>query len=160
MIDREIVVTIAGNPKTKGSMKCVGQNGHHQLVESHKSVGPWRATVLRVLRKVKTHGVKGQPIVVEATSTLKRPAYHYGTGRNAGIIKDRYLIVQPVEHGTGDVDKLARVYLDVLQQAKVLHDDCQVVELTTRKVYVDSKRPDALTYPGMLLRVTPLEDPC
>lgn len=172
MLAAELVVTIPGDPKTKGSLKCIGgRGGRHQLVESHKSSGPWRATVVGWLTKVVRTGkaspaVKGQPVGVEVTFTLPRPKSHYRTRRDpaTGVVhlttvKPAYVDAQPVNHGTGDVDKLTRLILDALQDAGLFPEDCAVVELTARKAFpvVDDRDPlDRLPYPGVRIRLYPL----
>jgi len=161
MLDREVWISIPGNPKTKGSMKCVGQNGMHKLVESHASATPW----LNLLsgwfgRKLASRkAVAGQPVGVECTFTLERPVAHYGTGRNRGILKPRFVDAQPVGHNTGDLDKLARVVADALQKAEILPDDSAVVELVARKAYVQvhpEKHSDVKPVPGVVVRIYPL----
>lgn len=162
MLDREVWISIPGHPKTKGSMKCVGRNGSHQLVESHKSAGPWLKLLTHWLGKRLSGrpAAAGQALGVEATFTLERPAYHYGTGRNAGELKTRYADAEPVGHSTGDVDKLVRVVLDALQAGDVIPNDSAVVELTARKAYVDHQaRPgsDVKSIPGVVIRLYPAD---
>lgn len=161
MLDREILVRLAGTPRTKGSMKCVGRRGKvaHVVVEDNKASTPYRERLAHAARQATQRGEKGQPIGVEVTSTIPRPAAHYGTGRNADQLKAS-APAYPIGHNTGDVDKLARLVLDALQDSGILPDDCQVVELVTRKGYPQpdliGRVPDAMPYPGTLLRVYPL----
>lgn len=161
MIASEIIVRLAGTPRTKGSMKCVGRRGKvaHVLVEDNKASQPYREKLAWAAKQAVQRGEKGQPIAVEVTSTIPRPAAHYGTGRNAQTLRAD-APAYPVGHNTGDVDKLARLVLDALQDAKLLPDDCQVVELVSRKGYPQpdliGRVPDALPYPGTLLRIYPL----
>lgn len=167
MLDRELVITIPGRPAPKGSMKCVGARGRlkHALVEDNKRSQPWRDTIALAVRRrwpAKQNAVKGQPLVAEATFTLPRPTYHYGTGRNATVLKPKHLDDLPVSHASGDVDKLLRLALDALQDTDVLPDDCAVVETIARKVYVHPEpRPgsDVLTYPGVVIRLCPVPYP-
>ena len=163
MIRHEIVATIPGDPQPKGSLKCVGKRGKrgHVLVEDNPQAGPWRVELVRVLRKTVQRGDKGQPITVEITSTLHRPASHYGTGRNLDRVKPS-APAYPTGHGTGDADKLARLVLDALEDVGILVNDAQVIDVTSRKTYaVDplsdpiNNVPDALPYPGVVIRVTP-----
>lgn len=77
-------------------------------------------------------GQNSHPMAVAVTFIAARPAAHFGTGRNAGVLKAS-APERPV--GRPDVDKLARAVLDALTEAGVWKDDCQVVELTGRKVY-------------------------
>lgn len=166
MLDRELVITIPGHPAPKGSMKCVGARGKvkHTLVEDNKRSQPWRDTIALWVRRrwpSDQYAVKGQPLAAEVTFTLPRPTYHYGTGRNAAVLKPAQVDAWPVGHSTGDVDKLLRLALDALQDTDVLPDDCAVVETTARKRFVHpSPLPgsDVLTYPGVVIRLYPMKD--
>lgn len=163
MIRHEIVATIPGDPQPKGSLKCVGARGRrgHVLVEDNTQTKPWRAELVRILAQTVQRGPNRQPIAVEITSTLRRPRSHYGTGRNAERVK-LSSPVYPTGHGTGDVDKLARLVLDALEDVGILGNDAQVIDVTSRKTYaVDplsdpiDNVPDALPYPGVVIRVRP-----
>lgn len=165
MLSSELVVTIPGHPKPKGSLKCVGARGGrgHVLIESVDNKS-WRETVTGWIRTAIRHGVRadiGQPLGAEITFTLERPQSHYGTGRNAGKVKAS-APKHPVSHATGDVDKLLRLILDALQDTDLLPDDCAIVEVTTRKAWpgaedgLKSWAYDVLPYPGVKIRLYPL----
>lgn len=165
MLTNEIRAVIPGHPAPKGSLKCIGggKDGRgHQLIEDNKNTKPWRDKLGGWLKtKWPEHQIadKHQPVGAEVTITVDRPPSHYGTGRNATKLKEsapRY----PVGHNTGDVDKHARLTLDALQDAGVFPDDCAVVELNVRKAYVGCEwTPDALGYPGVVIRVFPMQEP-
>ncbi len=154
----ELVLTIPGTPATKGSLKCVGRNGTHRLIESNAGSQAWRETVAAVAADALADWMpdylgKGIPIGIEITTTISRPASHMRTN---GAVKDsapRF----PTNLRTGDVDKFARLVLDALEDAGVLDDDAQVIEALSRKFYAGSPDPDALRFPGMLLRVYPYD---
>jgi Holliday junction resolvase RusA-like endonuclease len=57
---------------------------------------------------------------------VPRPKSHFGTGRNAKILKDS-APAYPTSRNLGDWDKLARAVGDALTQAKVIADDKLVV---------------------------------
>lgn len=166
MLDHELYIVIPGRAAPKGSLKCVGGRGRHQLVEDNARSKGWRETVAGWVRRkwpTEQRAAKGQPVGAEITFTLDRPKSHYGTGRNAGQIKSQHVDALPVGHGTGDVDKLLRLVLDALQDTDVLPDDCAVVEALARKAYVDPNAvvdgatdiPDRLHYPGVVIRLYP-----
>lgn len=165
MLTEELHISIPGEPYTKGSLKCIGARGKvkHQLVEQlGKPAKDWRDTVAYwVRRRWMTHMAdKGQPIGAEITFTLPRPKGHMGTGRNADLVKNSAPRI-PVSHSTGDLDKLTRLILDALQDTHVLPDDCQITELTARKVYprmTTEAWGDALGYPGVVIRLYPIEN--
>lgn len=159
MIDGEVVLTIGGTPVGKGSLKCIGKRGTvaHQLVEDNPKTQAWRDEIARTVRSAEFEvAAHGQAIGVEITSTLARPGGHYGTGRNAGKVKAS-APRHPTAKGTGDVDKLARLVLDALEDADALDNDAQVVEVLSRKSYPDDGThlplPDTLTHPGVRIRI-------
>lgn len=160
MIRSEIVLTIPGHPAPKGSLKCVGARGkvRHQLIEDNTKTAPWRAKIVKACEQVTQHADARQPVDIELTFTLERPPSHYGTGRNANVLKDR-APAYPSTHGTGDIDKLARLAIDALQDAGVLPDDAQVTDLLVRKRYCLSNdshlKDDTLPYPGVRIRINP-----
>lgn len=163
MLTTELVLTIPGKPATKGSLKCIGRVGKraHVLIEDHKSSKPWRDKVASGTRRAYPAGQRataGQPVGAELSFTIERPQGHYGTGRNAGVLKPQHVGAHPVGQNTGDVDKLLRLVLDALQDADVLPDDAQVVETVARKAYVDAPgRPDVLPWPGVVVRLYPID---
>jgi crossover junction endodeoxyribonuclease RusA len=72
------------------------------------------------------------------TFSLARPAGHYGTGRNAGIVRagaPEFPATRP------DLDKLARSTLDGLKSAGLYGDDGQVVILNVNKRYCLNGEP-------------------
>lgn len=156
----EIVITLAGHPAPKGSMKCIGRGGRHQLIEDNKRTKPWRTKLAGWLKqRVNASAEPQQPVGVEVTFTLDRPRSHYGTGRNSSIVKPA-APAHPVSHRSGDVDKLLRLVLDALQDAGTLPDDSQVIEVATRKTYPSLRALDAdsdvLPWPGVRIRLYPL----
>jgi len=162
VLDREYVITIPGDPATKGSLRCVGRRGNraHVLTEQLKTSGPWREKVAYWLRLKLHAGVEPrQPIGVEVIFAIRRPPSHYGTGCNTAVLKEG-APVYPVGHNTGDVDKLARSILDALQDAGTVPDDCQIVDLIARKRYPIEGWADAacdvLPWPGVRIRLYPM----
>lgn len=164
MITRHWGFKVYGEPKPKGSMKCVGRRGKvkHQLVEQVDD-GGWRDLVTAAARRfVLEVADEHQPIYAEMTFSLSRPSSHYGTGRNARLVKNS-APVWPTLFGTGDSDKLARLVLDALQDAGVLRNDAQVRPLYVDKAYwaphpvvlPETVSPDVLGRPGAVIRLRP-----
>lgn len=126
------VFVVHGVPAPQGSKRHVGGG---VMVESSKKVKPWREAVkwavLSRPEDAKTLGILG-PVRVSVTFFLQRPGGHYGTGRNAGVLKasaPEYPAVKP------DLDKIVRSTLDALTDAGVYRDDSQVVTLISEKLY-------------------------
>lgn len=162
MTNVEVILTVTGDPAPKGSLKCVGRNGHHQLVEDNPHTNGWRKLVAATADNVDDRARPAylDPVGVEVTLTLERPASHYGTGRNSGTVKAS-APTHPTALRTGDVDKLARTILDALEDSGVLCNDAQVVELTARKAWTDCPTtPDTRHVPGAIIRVYPIGEPC
>jgi Holliday junction resolvase RusA-like endonuclease len=153
-LDLELRFTILGDPVPKGSLKCVGRNGQHRIVEDNPRTRSWRRTIAAEVGGTVTAAVH-EPIGVEITATLPRPAHHYGA---TGIRSNAP--IHPTNMRTGDVDKLARLVLDALVDAGVLVDDSQVVEVVCRKSFplpeASPYVPDVLDAPGILLRIYPM----
>lgn len=166
MLTTELIITIPGHPAPKGSLKCIGGHGGrgHVLIEDNPRTKIWRSTVAGWVTRswpARHNADKGQPLGAEVTFTLPRPKGHYGTGRNADQLKAS-APAHPVSHTTGDVDKLLRLALDALQDTPVLPDDCAVTEVLARKAYIrhtDQEWGDVLGYPGIVIRLYPIEDP-
>jgi Holliday junction resolvase RusA-like endonuclease len=161
MLTSAIRVVIPGDPAPKGSLKCIGgaKGKGHRLIEDNARTKPWRDKIATACRhRLEPYrAAKGQPICAEITFTLNRPKGHYGTGRNAGVLKTSAPAF-PVSHSTGDTDKLLRLVLDALQDALVLPDDCAVVDVTSRKRFIadGSPDPDVLAHPGVVIRLYPV----
>lgn len=143
MLRSEVVVTLPGHPAPKGSLKCVGRGGRHQLIEDNPRSAGWRSTIAGHVRgRIKGTPDRHQPIGIEVTLTVDRPK--------------SVRTVHPVTRSSYDVDKLARLVLDALQDAAVIPDDAAVVELVTRKSYPGGPLPDALGHPGARIRIYPI----
>jgi Holliday junction resolvase RusA-like endonuclease len=133
---RQVVFTVHGSPAPQGSKKGFynKHTGRVQMVESSKKVKPWRqAVVAQALDHVEGGPFTGA-LEVRLRFMMARPKGHYGTGRNAGKVKESapaYPAVMP------DLDKLARSTLDGLGDAGVFTDDSRIVTLRLEKRYTD-----------------------
>jgi crossover junction endodeoxyribonuclease RusA len=164
VITRHWGFKLYGEPKPKGSMKCIGARGKvkHQLVESVDNEG-WREIVTAGARRfVHEQADQHQSVYVEMTFSLSRPRSHYGTGRNAHRVANSAPL-WPTLQGAGDSDKFARLVLDALQDAGVLRNDAQVRPLYVDKAYWDphpvilreTLSADVLSRPGVVVRIRP-----
>lgn len=74
--------------------------------------------------------IKG-PLSMSFIFEFERPKTHYGTGKNAGILKGS----APVFHiQKPDLDNLKKFYLDAMNEL-VFKDDSQVVDITAKKMW-------------------------
>ena len=124
---------VAGTPVAQGSKKVVPVGGRHRAIESNEAnLRPWRLAVAAAAREAMdlADPVRG-PVMLELEFLTPRPRSHFGTGRNATLVRPS----APVARITApDIDKLARAILDGLTGI-VFVDDAQVVELVARKAF-------------------------
>lgn len=126
--------TIMGQPRPAGSKRHIG-NG--VVIDSSGEKGRnWRASVQAVAREHFTGDLLREPLMVYVTFFTPRPKCHYGTGRNAGKLKD-----DAPQYPTGrpDVLKLARAVEDALTGV-VWADDAQIVDEILAKRYGEPAR--------------------
>lgn len=72
------------------------------------------------------------PVKLTQDFYLERPQNHFGTGKNAGVLKDRCIKAKPFKKP--DRLKLARAIEDALT-GRVYKDDAQIVDGPVRKHY-------------------------
>lgn len=142
-------VKVFGDPAPKGSLKCVGTKGRHQLVEDNKATKPWRQRIHKAAKHLQVDGQPWDgPVAVSLTFTIERPA--------SVPLKKR---AWPQVHGTGDTDKLARTVLDGLEDVGVLGNDAQVCVLSSVKCYPDTPGVlDQMDRPGVVIRIFALNE--
>jgi len=120
---------VQGHPVPQGSKRHVGGG---RMVEQ-ANIKPWRLSIAWEASQLFSEPLEG-PVVLDLLFSLKRPKGHYGTGRNAGVLKPRCVDLRPVTRP--DVDKLCRAVGDALTGV-AYRDDSQVVDLIARKVYAE-----------------------
>ena len=141
-----ITFTVRGLPAPQGSKRAFRNkhSGRIQQVESSKRVAPWRSDVRDAALAAMGYVHDGDPIgdpltgpvAIRLEFRMPRPKGHYGSGRNAAVLKAS-APTRPA--GKPDVDKLARAILDAIT-AIVIADDSQVVDLHASKVYANEHR--------------------
>lgn len=131
-----INLVVWGLPAPQGSKRHVGGG---RMIESSKAVGPWRAAVtkaaqdrLNELDHDRPLFPRGTPVHLMIKFHFARPKSHFGTGRNAEVLKPS---APTFPTGIPDLSKLIRSTEDALTEAAVWHDDSQVVSLTASKHY-------------------------
>jgi len=144
-----IAFRVHGIPAPQGSKRHVG-NG--VMVESSKKVKPWREAVKGAAVEAQAGALAAnlwdlrcEPLQVRVTFVLPRPKGHYGTGRNANLLK------RSAPHSPAvkpDIDKLISSTLDAIGEAGIWRDDAQVAEIHAAKTYGDM--------PGAHIRIRPL----
>lgn len=140
--------TVIGTPGPQGSKSFSGfaKTGRPIMRESSAKVKPWReAVVSAVLEQFDRRPlgalhdslpIFGQyvPVHLSVIFYFRRPKAHFGTGKNAGVIKPnapRWVTVYP------DESKLIRSTEDAITTTGIWHDDGQVVRHSAAQVYSD-----------------------
>jgi Holliday junction resolvase RusA-like endonuclease len=138
-----LTINVVGTPAPQGSHRGFVVNGRAVVTQDNKKTKPWRQAVSaaaneQMLKPMAEGGQAGAqigPVEVTIEFYMPRPGYHYGTGRNAGVLKPTaptYVEKKP------DVDKLVRSTLDALTDSGVFRDDAQVARLSAVKRYADA----------------------
>ena len=142
---RHLLITVRGESVSQGSLTAVPTNRNWRTVpgvrwtikDAKPALKPWRKAIADAARE--EWGDKALlegPVFVRARFVFERPKGHYGTGKNAGVLK--LFKTWVTSHQKGDIDKHLRSVLDALTGV-VFADDCQVAAVEAQKVYgVDS----------------------
>lgn len=129
---------VEGIPRPQGSKKAFMVPGmkHPTLVESAgEPLKQWRKSVASVAAE-QGRKIEG-PVCVQLVFFFPRAKSHFGTGRNAEVLKPS----APTHHTKRpDVDKVTRAVLDALTDV-VIEDDSCVVMLTAIKDYCSNGTP-------------------
>ena len=121
---------IQGTPKPQGSMMTSATSAALWYPEKTKL---HRNYVIDALRGWWEYEPATMPIQLDLLFRMPRPAWHFGTGRNAGVLKAS----SPAQHTqTPDLDKLVRLVGDALVGAGVIHDDSQIHTIHADKVWL------------------------
>lgn len=147
-----MTITVYGSPAPQGSKRFVGhaKNGRGILIESSKSVKPWREAVkcaaIEQTRPPNYDGIIGHgftplsgPIIAHMIFTLPKPK---SAPKSRRTWPDR----KP------DLSKLVRSTEDALTDAGVWEDDARIVRCVASKVY-PGEGTDALNTPGAVIRI-------
>jgi Holliday junction resolvase RusA-like endonuclease len=120
-----VEIRIDGVPAPQGSKNPFGG-------EANKRTRPWRAAVSAAgADAMGERGLLDGPLSLEAAFVFSRPKSHFGTGRNAHLLKRS---APTLMTGPPDVDKLLRAICDSLQGV-CYRNDSQVAVATGRKLY-------------------------
>lgn len=135
----EVTFWVPGLPRPGGSKRAFLnlKTGRPIITEDCKGSKDWRTAVRFAAAEVFGEPLFG-PLMVEFLFWLPRPRGHYGSGKNADVVREsapRYPAFRP------DVTKLVRSTEDALK-AVAWMDDSQVVIQRASKEY--GKKPGAL----------------
>lgn len=140
-----ITFFVPGKPATQGSKRPFvhRSTGRAMLLDDNReSLHCWRSAIAAACREVWTEPPTDQGVTLKLLFRFARPKSHYGTGRNAKVLKES----APIFHTKKpDVDKLVRAVKDSLSGV-LYRDDAQVFSLGADKVYDET--------PGVLVMAT------
>lgn len=143
-----IEFVVIGTPQPRGSKtampvyrkggEIVLKNGRPVIryVDANKKSGPWMNAVAKAARQVYAGPPLEGPVRLTVNLYFQRPKCHYGTGRNASVVKDS----APVKYHTQkpDRNKCIRAIEDALTGIAYL-DDSQVVCTPGHKLWTHGK---------------------
>lgn len=136
---------VDGTPATQGSKKAFvnKKTGRACLTEDNKRNADWRSQVAYAAQiAMEGREVVDGPVVAQLVFRMRRPAGHYGAGRNAARLKPS-APVHPDKKP--DLTKLYRCVEDAMKGI-VWHDDAQVVGYgDTHKRYALRGEPEGVT---------------
>lgn len=131
-----------GRPKTKGSTKFVpSKHGGKAIPKRNPKLQAWQGVVAHAAGEAGVERIEGG-VMLDLRFYFARPKGHFGTGRNAGRLKDS-APKRPISRSTGDLDKLVRAVLDALTGI-AFADDSEVVKIRTSKRYVEANAPEGV----------------
>jgi Holliday junction resolvase RusA-like endonuclease len=136
-MDSELVFAIPGDPVPWTSTKQNRHTGNRFLPARQADAVAHTVAFINQRLGGDDHDLvfpQAVPLRLDCTFYVKRPKGHYGTGRNAGVLKGR-----APEYPTGkpDLSNLVKMVEDCLVLARVMPDDDQVVEIRrSLKLYV------------------------
>ncbi|MFD8774552.1 RusA family crossover junction endodeoxyribonuclease [Streptomyces sp. NPDC059916] len=153
-----LTVTVHGLPAPQGSKSHKGKG---RMVESSIHVAPWREAVVWAMRQqiIRQRGWRPLDGAVEASMVFSfvRPKGHYGTGRNARVLKPSAPARPAV---MPDLSKLARSTEDAITTAGGYRDDALLVSyrrLEKRYVTDAGSVADVLDVQGAVIRLYRVE---
>jgi Holliday junction resolvase RusA-like endonuclease len=126
-------------PVPKGSLE---HRGHGNLRESNPMTKPTMEALALQLKAARARHPQREDFPLDLSSGIEVEAHYFFARPAWAKPGDR-----PTRTDTGDVDKLTRLVLDALTYAKVIRDDCQVVDVLARAWFADR--------PGYAIRVGP-----
>jgi Holliday junction resolvase RusA-like endonuclease len=137
----ELTFTTWGRPIGQGAHRTSATGHTYEITKGH---APWRKKLINSAREaMEDWTALDGPVDVMISCFGPRPKSHYGTGRNALVLKasaPAYPVLKGGAVNLHDVDHLARSVLDALKLAEVITDDARVVDLFVRKRF--ARRPD------------------
>ena len=128
---KTIEVWVPGLPVAQPRARAVSFRGHARMYNPG-TANEWKACVIHALRQYFGTFPADVPIRCDLTFYLPRPKSHFGSGKNAQMLK-KSAPTRPT--GKPDRDNLDKAVCDAITAAGVWVDDSQVTSGTIRKRY-------------------------
>jgi len=138
VVSRTVTFRVPGDPVTKGSTRSFNhaKTGAIITMDSNaKRLEPWEATVKLAAAEAWDDKLTNGPVGLIIAFGFRRPKNHYGTGRNAEVLKAS-APMEVITFKRNDLDKLLRAVMDALTGV-VYIDDAQVAYIEASKLYAD-----------------------
>ncbi len=150
-------LVVLGQPAPQGSKRAFsgtrkdGSTYSGVIESSHERVKSWRQAVIEAAQAERMLTMPfSEPVAVRMTFSLRRPASHYRTGKNAHLLRDS----APARPGkTPDLSKLCRATEDALEAVGLLANDSLIVEYQRLAKVFCGEDPDALDVPGARITI-------
>lgn len=154
MTDWPIQIVVYGKASTAGSKKGFVHptTGRVVIVDDAKKSRPWKNHVADVAMEQYDGPLLTVALDVEMIFVMTRLKSHYGTGKNAEVLKDTAPLQPTV---MPDVLKLARAVEDALTGV-LWRDDALIVNESLQKRYGDRERVEIRVRPTALTCVNDL----
>lgn len=133
-MNNQITFTVLGKPEPAGSKRAFvnPKTGKAIVTDANAKSKPWKQEVAaRAHEAMQGRSVMTGPLHMTLVFRVARPKGHYGSGRNAGTLKQSAPLFPTSKP---DVTKLVRGVEDAMTGV-VYRDDAQVHWQNARKVY-------------------------
>lgn len=129
---KSLTIFVPGLPVAQPRPRAVSIKGKARMYDPGTS-NEWKVCVILAAKGNAGLFPAGTPVRCDLTFYLPRPMGHFGSGKNAGVLK-----VSAPTRPTGKPDKenLEKAVLDAITAACVWSDDSQVTDGRIRKRYV------------------------
>lgn len=129
----KIMHPVTGKPRRRVKMDPKTDRAIIYTVDDNKKSGPWMKKIQRAaVLALQGREVFTGPVKLTLDFYVERPLAHFGTGKNAGILKERFARAKPTTKP--DRLKLARAVEDALTGIGY-RDDAQTIDGPPRKHY-------------------------
>ena len=128
-----ISITIPGKPIAKNRPRFARRG---KFTTTYSDQETEEGLVILELQKVKER-LTG-PLALEIWFHIKRPKGHFGTGKNAGVLKPsapKYPNKKP------DIDNMLKFYMDCMNTV-IFHDDSAIITVNAHKRYSKDPRTE------------------